>query len=173
MGPGFMDFWQFFFWNSFPINIMGIFFILCMNCFICFTNFSATFALPTVFRCCVKLFHLRLVSHIFTLSIALKILCNFPLNTWISLLIHDVSCKLRLCGAASAMIFVLLLWFMKSFKCLSPVDVTFLLTSFEPPHMTEASSSVSVSISSRAKAVTFARPYPAITVPLTSNYFPR
>jgi hypothetical protein len=85
---------------------------------------------------------------------------------------NDVSCTSCLCGATGAMVFVLLLWFMKSFKCLSPFEVSFLLTSFEPPHMT-TTSLVSVSFSSCAKAVTFVRPYPAITVPLTSHYFPR
>jgi hypothetical protein len=65
---------------------MGIFFILSMSCFIFFPTISATFPLPVVFRCCAKLFVLRLIPHIFTLCIALKTLCNFLLNTWISLL---------------------------------------------------------------------------------------
>jgi hypothetical protein len=46
-----------------------------------------------VFRCspcCVKLFLWRLISNIFTLSLALKILRSFLLNTWTTLLMHDV-----------------------------------------------------------------------------------
>ena len=155
---------------------MEMFFVLSMSCSIFFTMISATHPSPIVFRCtpcCVKLFLLRLISNIFTLSIAMKILCIFLLNTWTSILMHNVSCKSCLCGAASAMIFVLLLWFMKSFKCLGPIGVSFLLTTFKPPHMTTASSLVSVIISLWTKAVTFARPDPAMTIPLTSNSFLR
>jgi hypothetical protein len=88
-------------------------------------------------------------------------------------LMHGDSCKSCLCGAASARIFVWFLWFMKFIKCLSPRDVSFLLTSFEPPHMTTASSGVRLGIYSCVRVVICARPAPGITIPLTSNSLPR
>ena len=167
------------FWFLSLSLVMGIYFFFTLNSLIFSTIISATFPLPTVFRyspCWLKSFLWRLKSTIVTLSYALKILCSFLLNTCVSLLMHNVSCSSCLWGAASAKLFILLLWLMKFCECLRPQDVSFILTSFEPPHMTTASSEVRLDISSCASVLICARSAPGITVKLcfegNSDWYP-